>query len=97
MSELLTKLLAKPIGPSVSRGPSKANLTRQIEVKGDSAEVILAEEDADDRQRDDSPGYSPAARRATPDVQRACWRATKYPGKGVLHDLARRDAGLRRT
>ena len=48
-------------------------------------------------QGDDSPGCSPAAHRATPDVQRACGRATKYTGKGVLHDLARRDAGLRRT
>ena len=46
---------------------------------------------------EDSPGCSPAARRATQDVQRAWGRATKYPGKGVLHDLARGDADLRRT
>jgi hypothetical protein len=34
--------------------------------------------DADLMQGDDGPGCSPAARRVTEDVQRACWRATKY-------------------
>jgi hypothetical protein len=55
------------------------------------------DQDASHREGDDNPGWSPAARRATPGAQRACGRATKYPGKGVLHDLPRRDAGLRRT
>ena len=55
------------------------------------------EEDAARMQSDDSPGCSPAARRVTRNVQRACGQATKYPGKGVLHDLLRGDAGLRRT
>lgn len=55
------------------------------------------EEDAGHRHGDDSTSWRPAARRATPDVQRACWRATKYPGKGVLHDFARGDTGLRHT
>lgn len=48
-------------------------------------------------QGDDSPGCGPAARRATRHVHRACWRVTKYYGKGVLHDLPRGDADLRRT
>lgn len=39
------------------------------------------------RQGDDSRGCSPAARRATRHVQRVRGRATKYPEKGVLHDL----------
>jgi hypothetical protein len=55
------------------------------------------EEDAARMQGDDRLGCSPAARRATRHVQRACGRATKYPGKGVLHDFARGDAALRRT
>jgi hypothetical protein len=55
------------------------------------------EEDTARMQGDDSPGCSLAAHRETPDLQRACGRATKYPGKGVLHDLSRRDAGVRRT
>jgi hypothetical protein len=55
------------------------------------------EEYAKRKQGSDRPGCSPAVRRATRDVQRASGRATKYPGKGVLHDLVRGDAGLRRT
>jgi hypothetical protein len=55
------------------------------------------EEYAERLQGSDCPGCSPAARRATRDVQRAGGRTTKYPGKGVLHDLSRGDAGLRRT
>jgi hypothetical protein len=55
------------------------------------------EKDADLMQGDDSLGCRPAARRATPDVQRACGRATKYPGMGVLRDLSSGNAGLRRT
>ena len=55
------------------------------------------EEYAGHRHGEDRPGVPPAARRATADVQRACWQATKYPGKGVLHHFARDDAGLRRT
>jgi hypothetical protein len=54
-------------------------------------------EHAEHKQGDDSRGCSPAARRAPGDVQRSCGRATKYSGKGVLHDLRRRDAGLRCT
>jgi hypothetical protein len=38
-----------------------------------------------------------AARRATRHLHRAGGRATKYHGKGVLHDLPRGDADLRRT
>jgi hypothetical protein len=53
------------------------------------------EEGAGHMQGADSAGDSPAARRATPSVQRACGRATKYPGKGVLHDLTCGSADLR--
>jgi hypothetical protein len=49
------------------------------------------EEDTACMQGDESPGRSPAARRMTRDVQRACGRAAKYPEKGVLHDLPSRD------
>jgi hypothetical protein len=49
------------------------------------------------RRANDSLRCSPAARCATRHVQRACGRATKHPGKNVLHDLSRRDADLRRT
>ena len=55
------------------------------------------EEYVGQRHGDHSPACSPAARRATPDVQRACGPTTKYPVKGVLHDFVRGDAGLRRT
>jgi hypothetical protein len=52
------------------------------------------EKDANLMQGDDGPDCRPAARRTTPDVQRACGRVTKYPGTGVLHDLPRADEGL---
>jgi hypothetical protein len=35
-------------------------------------------------QGDDHPGCSPAARRATPNVQQAGGRATKYPGRACF-------------
>jgi len=54
------------------------------------------EECAGHRYGEDSPAGCPAARRATADVRRVCWQATKYPGKGVLHDFARCDKDFRR-
>jgi hypothetical protein len=45
------------------------------------------EEDADLMQGDDNPGCSPAARRATRDMQAVCRKPVKYSGMGVLHDL----------
>ena len=55
------------------------------------------EEDAARMQGNDSSDCSPAAREPTRHGLRACGRATKYLGKGVLHALARCDAGLRCT
>lgn len=93
MSELLDKLLAKPVGPSVSRGPSKANLTRQIEVKGDTAEVVIADENADDgtaRSFLESEGLNPSEWVATG------FRKTEWDGKtAVRFVFARRPGGER--
>src|SRR5437867_1013269 len=49
----------------------------------------------DDRleHRLDAAGARPGSEIAS----RACGRATKYPGKGVLHDFSRGDADLRHT
>ena len=55
------------------------------------------EEEAAGMHGDDRPRCRARACPATRDVRRACGRATKHPGKGVLHDLPRGDDGLRRT
>jgi hypothetical protein len=55
------------------------------------------EEDADPMQGDDSPAALRLHAERHGTCARACGRATKYHGKGMLHDLPRGDADLRRT
>ena len=81
--------IQRPFG--IARHGARAEIDVQAERKDHD------DDDAAIMQGDGSPCCSPPARGATRVVQRACGRATKYSGKGVLHDLPRDDADLRRT
>jgi len=86
-----------PRASAIQRPSGKAPRRACGEIHPHAAREDHGEEHAGHRLGDDSPSNRPAARRARPDVQHACGRATKYPAKGVLHDLPKGDAGLRRT
>ena len=51
---------------------------------------------ARERHADDSPPACPTARAATPNLRREGAKTTKYPTRGVLHDVAQSGDHFRR-